>query len=157
GAESDIGLIVPIELKDGLYTLEARDGPSRVLVRTRPDGSRVAVAQPTAARDEFARDCALRAVLPLLALIPCLMLVAGVVTHYSFRPIVDLAKRLDAEQTSRLIPSDAAPQELKPFIASINALLERLGILLEHQRRFVALAAHELRTPVTAISIQAEN
>jgi two-component system, OmpR family, sensor kinase len=63
---------VPIDLGDGLHTLGAREGLWRVLVRTRPDGSRVAIAQPTAARDEFARDSAIRAILPLLALIPCL-------------------------------------------------------------------------------------
>jgi len=160
GAESNVGFpSVPIELKDGLHTLEAREGLWRVLVRTRPDGSRVAIAQPTAARDEFARDSAIRAVLPLLALIPCLMLVVGVVIQYSFRPVVDLAKRLDAEQTNHPhhIPADAAPKELEPFIGSINRLLDRIAGMLDHERRFVALAAHELRTPVTAISIQAEN
>ena len=79
--------------------------------------------------------------------------------HFSFRPIVDLARRLDTEQISRPhhIPADAAPKELEPFIGSINRLLGRLAVMLDHQRRFVALAAHELRTPVTAINIHAEN
>ena len=119
----------------------------------------MAIAQPTAARDEFARDSAIRAVLPLLVLIPCFMLVIGGVVHFSFRPIVELAKRLDSEQISRphQIPADAAPKELEPFIGSINRLLDRLAVMLDHQRRFVALAAHELRTPVAAIDIQAEN
>ena len=49
----------------------------RVLLRTRPDGSRFAVAQPTAVRDEIARDMALRTLLPIAALIPCLMLVTA--------------------------------------------------------------------------------
>src|SRR6185295_12205546 len=67
--------------------------------------------------------------------------------------------RLDTEQISRPhhIPADAAPKELEPFIGSINRLLGRLAVMLDHQRRFVALAAHELRTPVTAINIHAEN
>lgn len=56
GAESSIDFpSVPVELKDGLHTLEAREGLWRVFVQTRSDGSRVAIAQPTAARDEFAR------------------------------------------------------------------------------------------------------
>jgi two-component system OmpR family sensor kinase len=158
-AESDIGLDVPFDLKDGLHTVEGRGESWRVLVRTRSDGSRVAIAQPTAARDEFARDGAIRAVFPLLILIPCFMLVIGGAIHFSFRPIVDLAKQLDTEQISRphRIPADAAPKELEPFIGSINRLLDRLAVMLEHQRRFVALAAHELRTPITAINIQAEN
>src|SRR5262249_4205426 len=149
----------PFDLKDGLHTLNGGEESWRVLVRTRSDGSRVAIAQPTAARDEFARDSAIRAVLPLLVLIPCFMLVIWGVIHFSFRPVVDLAKQLDAEQIGRprRISTDNAPKELEPFIESINQLLGRLAIMLDHQRRFVALAAHELRTPVTAINIQAEN
>jgi two-component system OmpR family sensor kinase len=158
-AESDVSLHVPFDLKDGLHTLNGGEESWRVLVRTRSDGSRVAIAQPTAARDEFARDSAIRAVLPLLVLIPCFMLVIWGVIHFSFRPVVDLAKQLDAEQIGRprRISTDNAPKELEPFIESINRLLGRLAIMLDHQRRFVALAAHELRTPVTAINIQAEN
>jgi two-component system OmpR family sensor kinase len=150
---------IPVETRDGLYTLSSNESAWRVLVRTRQDGSRVAIAQTTAARDEFARDSALRAVLPLLVMIPFLMVIAGAVVHYSFRPVVKLAERLDAEQADRprQIPADIAPRELRPFIASINRLLARLTVMLDHQQRFVALAAHELRTPITAISVQAEN
>jgi two-component system OmpR family sensor kinase len=115
GAESDIGLNVPLNLKDGLHTLEGREESWRVLVRTRSDGSRVAIAQPTAARDEFARDSAIRAVVPLLILIPCFMLVIEGVIHFSFRSIVDLAKQLDTEQISRPhpIPSHSSRRRTK--------------------------------------------
>jgi two-component system, OmpR family, sensor kinase len=87
-----------------------------------------------------------------------MLVIAGVI-HFSFRPIIDLAKELDTEQIGRFhhIPVDAAPKELEPFISSINRLLDRLGVMLDHQRRFVALAAHELRTPIAAIGIQSEN
>jgi two-component system, OmpR family, sensor kinase len=151
--------IVPTNLQDGLHTLKGRDGDWRMLVRTRRDGSRVAIGQPTSARNEIARDSAIRAVLPMLALIPCLTVLVGAVVHFSFRPMIDLAKKLDAEQTDHPhpIPSESAPTELQPFIGAINRLLSRIAALLDHQRRFVALSAHELRTPITAISIQAEN
>jgi two-component system, OmpR family, sensor kinase len=150
---------LPMDLQDGLHTLPGSDGLWRVLVRTRRDGSRVAIEQSTTARNEIARDSAIRAVLPMLALIPCLMVVVGGVIHYSFRPVIDLAKKLDDDGTEHPlpIPVDSAPSELQPFIASINRLLDRMAVLLDHQRRFVALSAHELRTPITAISIQAEN
>jgi two-component system OmpR family sensor kinase len=55
------------------------------------------------------------------------------------------------------LPLAGAPSELHPFIASINGLLKRMRLLMDQQRRFVTDAAHELRTPITALSLQAEN
>ena len=150
---------LPDELPDGLQVVERGNGSWRILVHTRPDGSRVAVSQSTDYRDEIAHDIALRSVLPLAALIPCLMLLVGVVIRYSFRPVSRLAAQLDAKETDHLanLPAEGMPNELLPFIASINRLLERIGAMFEQQRRFIADAAHELRTPVTALSLQAEN
>ena len=152
-------LSLPPDLPNGLQTISQPSGRWRILVRTRSDGSRVAVGQPTANRDEIARDSALRTILPLAALIPCLLLLVGVVIHYSFRPVTQLAARLDAKQSDhlQLLPSRGMPEELLPFIASINRLLERVAAMFEQQRQFVAHAAHELRTPITALSLQAEN
>jgi two-component system OmpR family sensor kinase len=55
------------------------------------------------------------------------------------------------------LPLAEAPSELRPFIASINGLLERMKSMMDRQRRFIADAAHELRTPITALGLQAEN
>jgi two-component system OmpR family sensor kinase len=150
---------LPANLPDGLQTISRGHKQWRVLLRSRPDGSRVAIGQLTAARDEIARGSALRAVLPLCALIPCLMFLVAIVVHHSFRPVAQLAAQLDAKQSGHLqkLPMDGMPGELRPFIASINRLLERIGVMFDHQRRFIADAAHELRTPITALSIQAEN
>jgi two-component system OmpR family sensor kinase len=155
------GRLLPVlpDARDGLATI-ARDGREwRVLVHTRPDGSRVAVGQLTIYRDEIARGSALRAVLPLAALVPCLMLLVGVVIRTSFRPVSRLAARLDASEADRLatLPLDGMPRELRPFVESINRLLARIAAMFEQQRRFIADAAHELRTPITALSIQAQN
>jgi two-component system OmpR family sensor kinase len=146
-------------LQDGLH-LATRNGRSmRVLLRTRADGSRLAVAQPTAIRDETASSMALRTLLPIAALIPCLMLVTAFVIARSLRPMVRLAGDLDVRRADDMTPLPLAgmPSELHPFIASINGLLERMKRMLDQQRRFVADAAHELRTPITALSLQAEN
>ncbi|WP_051386592.1 ATP-binding protein [Bradyrhizobium sp. ARR65] len=146
-------------LKDGLQIATRKGQPIRVLLQTRSDGSRFAVAQPTAVRDETARDMAFRTLLPIAALIPCLMLVTALVITRSLRPMVRLAGDLDARRADELtpLPLSGTPSELHPFINSINGLLARIRSLMDQQRRFVADAAHELRTPITALSLQAEN
>ncbi|MGH6779500.1 MAG: ATP-binding protein [Bradyrhizobium sp.] len=146
-------------LQDGLHTATWNGQPVRVLLRTRQDGSRFAAAQPTAVRNDTADDMAVRTLLPVAALIPCLLIVTAFVIAYSLRPMFRLAGDLDARRADDLtpLPPAAAPSELHPFIASINGLLLRMRSLMDQQRRFVADAAHELRTPITALSLQAEN
>ena len=146
-------------LKDGLHTASWKGQPIRVLVGTRSDGSRYATTQSTAVRDDTADDMAVRTLLPIAALIPCLLIVTGLVVTRSMHPLMQLAGNLDVRRADDLNPLAAsdAPTELQPFITSINALLARIRLLLDQQRRFVADAAHELRTPITALSLQAEN
>lgn len=150
---------LPQDLRDGLQTIARGAEQWRILVRTRKDGSRVAVGQPTANRDEIARESALRTIVPLGLLVPGLMLLIGIVVDRSLRPLSKLAARLDAKQSDHLekLPTDGIPKELLPFVASINRLLDRIGTMFDKQRRFVADAAHELRSPITALSVQAEN
>ena len=145
--------------QDGLHVASRQDGSIRVLLRTRSDGSRFAVTQRTAVRDEIARDMALRTLIPIAALIPCLLLVTAFVIARSLRPMVRLARDLDARRAddTAALPLAGTPSELHPFIGSINGLLERIKLMMEQQRRFVADAAHELRTPITALSLQADN
>lgn len=147
------------ELKDGLHTVTWKSRTVRVLVQTRPDGGRYAAVQPTEVRDHTADDMAARSLLPILALIPCLLLVTGLVITGSLRPLSQLTENLDRRRADDLdpLPGAEAPAEVQPFITSINGLLARTRFLLDQQRRFVADAAHELRTPITALSLQAEN
>ena len=147
------------ELKDGLHAATLGGHAIRVLVGTRSDGSRYAAAQPTSVRDDTAEEMAARALLPIVALIPCLLIVTGLVIRRSLRPLIQLAGNLDVRRADDLhpLPATDAPTELYPFITSINGLLTRICLLLDQQRRFIADAAHELRTPITALSLQAEN
>src|ERR1700694_351406 len=146
-------------LQDGLHVVPRDQKPWRILLGTGPDVSRFAIGQATAIREEIARDSAFHIILPLAVLAPCLMLVIAIVVWQSLRPIVQLAGQLDARRASDLgkLSQEGTPRELHPFIASINRLLERIDTMMEQQRRFVSDAAHELRTPITAISLQAEN
>jgi two-component system OmpR family sensor kinase len=146
-------------LQDGMRDATRKGRPVRVVLRTRSDGSRFAVAQSTGVRDEIASDMAFRTVLPIGALIPCLMLVIAFVIARSLRPMVRLADELDARPADDMtaLPLRDLPSELNPFVSSINGLLLRVHDMMEQQRRFIADAAHELRTPLTALSLQAEN
>jgi two-component system, OmpR family, sensor kinase len=156
---TDALLPLPAQTPDGMHTLDIGAQQWRVLVRTRADGSRVAVGQITSYRNEIANGSALRAVIPFAVLIPCLMILVGIVIRYSLGPVARLAAKLDADESDQLaeLPVDGMPEELRPFIQSINRLLGRVAALLDQQRRFVADAAHELRSPLTALSVQAEN
>ena len=146
-------------LQDGLHVASLTSRSMRVLLRTRPDGSRFAVLQPTDVRDDIAGNMALRTLLPIAALTPCLLLVTALVIARSLRPMVRLASDLDSRRVDDMTPLalEATPSELQPFIASINGLLRRVKSMMDQQRRFVADAAHELRTPITALGLQAEN
>lgn len=146
-------------LVDGLHDVVEGSRRSRVMMRTRADRSRFVVAQPTAIRDEVARDSAAQALLPFVTLIPCLVFVFAIVIKRSLRPMSDLAARLDERRADDLaaMEIEGTPAELHPFIGSINRLFVRVQTTMDQQRRFIADAAHELRTPITALSLQAEN
>lgn len=154
----DVAPAFPANLTDGVQTIRVADASYRVMVTTRPDGRRWAVAQDTDVRDEIARDSALRTVLPLLMLIPVLVWVVVDLIGKMLRPITDLSNDIDRRSEGELHALDAQrlPSEIRPFVTAINRLLGRVDQSMAAQRRFVADAAHELRSPLTALSLQAE-
>ena len=151
-------LPLPIALPDGLHTLEVNGEPFRVLVKTTLSGERIAVAQETGVRDEVARHSALRTLMPFLILVPILLLIVADLVRKMFRPIASLSAEIDqrAEQELHPVEENHLPAEVRPFAVAINRLLGRVEQSMEAQRRFVADAAHELRSPMTALSLQAE-
>ncbi len=151
-------LPLPITLADGLHTLEVSGESFRVLVKTTPGGERMAVAQETGVRDEVARDSALRTLMPFLVLVPILLLIVADLVRKMFRPIASLSAEVDQRSEQELHPVEEGhvPAEVRPFVVAINRLLGRVDQSMEAQRRFVADAAHELRSPLTALSLQAQ-
>src|SRR5574343_264280 len=151
-------LSLPTTLADGLHTLEVGSESFRVLVKTTAAGERIAVAQEAGFRNEIARDGALRTVMPFLILVPVLLLIVADLVRKMFRPIAALSKEIDlrAEQELHPVEDRHLPVEVRPFAVAINRLLARVGQSMDSQRRFVADAAHELRSPLTALSLQAE-
>lgn len=157
-AVSEPRLASAATLPDGLRTLDASGRPLRVLIRTLANGDRIAVAQEAGVRDDAARESAWRTAMPLLILVPILLLVVADLVRKMLRPIASLSAEIDARSEHDLQPvrTDHVPVEVQPFVAAINRMLARVEQSVAAQRRFVADAAHELRSPLTAMSLQAE-
>lgn len=152
-------LALPADLTAGFHTLDLGGEQWRVYVRILKSGERIAVAQATQMRAEAARDSALRTLLPLLALIPLLVFLSRRLISAGLAPVRALAQVADTQPEDRpaALPTARVPVEISPFVQSINRLLERINRMMEQQRRFIADAAHELRSPLTALSVQAQN
>lgn len=146
------------DLPEGLQTVSVQGESWRVFVKTLGSGARVAVGQQTDVRDDIARDDALRTLMPFLALIPILMFLVGYLVRRMFKPIKALATGINQRSQEDLSAVSAAhiPSEIRPFVTAINQMLSKVERTLSAQRRFVADAAHELRSPLTALSLQAE-
>jgi signal transduction histidine kinase len=152
------GLQLSKDLSDGMHVVQSGDHAWRVFVQ-QGDKGRIAVAQRTDLRTDAAIDSAQRTLFPLLALIPLLALLSAAVVRRALRPLRQMAHGVDARSEADLqpLPQTDVPQEILPFVHSINRLLGRLNASMEQQRRFVADAAHELRTPIAVLSMQVDN
>ena len=109
------------------------------------------------------RDSILWAVLrstlwPMAVALPLLALAIWWAVYRGVEPMRSLGRTLAARQPQALHPVElgGAPAEMTPMIQALNGLFERIGSLLESERRFTADAAHELRTPIAAIRAQAQ-
>jgi periplasmic sensor signal transduction histidine kinase len=151
-------LPLPATLKNGFHAFRHQNLEYRVYVHRLRDGSRIAVSQETRIRDQIARQSALYATLPLLLLVPVLLAVTLMLVRLMLRPLAELSRTVNARQEHDLqpLPKTDLPTELQPFVNAINGLLGRTSAAMESQRRFVADAAHELRSPLAALSLQAE-
>jgi two-component system OmpR family sensor kinase len=145
----------PKTLDPGFSVVETPDGPWRIYSHVTPEGV-VQVAQPSAVRDALARELSLRMAVPELVLIPILAALVMWVLRRSLSPLYETSARVRERDAARLdpLPTVNVPSELAPLVEQINALLGRLAASIETERRFVADAAHELRSPVAALALQ---
>jgi signal transduction histidine kinase len=116
----------------------------------------IQVAQPRQIRRQLAANAALHSVLPLLIVAPALALLVWWLAAGTLAPLQRLAAGLRArdEQSLQPLATDGLPVEVAPLVAALNGLLQRLGTSLDVQRAFVSDAAHELRSPLTALTLQ---
>ncbi|RCS22678.1 sensor histidine kinase [Phyllobacterium salinisoli] len=117
----------------------------------------VIVAQTTEARRALASELTSRAVI-LVAIMSILALAGTMLAiRYSLQPIAQLGAAMRLRDPQDLTPVEVeAPRELQPFIASINHFMGRLNERVDLLQRFIADAAHQIRTPLTALSAQVD-
>ena len=149
---------LPSDLADGFHTLRLKK-TWRVFVAQMKNGDRFAASQRTAYRNDMAFASAQRTLLPLLLLIPVLVGIVLIVVRRMLRPVKALAKQVDDKTQNELSPLnlDEIPLEISGFVVSINRLLARIAAVLDAQQRFIGDAAHELRSPLTALSLQMQS
>jgi two-component system OmpR family sensor kinase len=154
----EVALGLRPDLPDGLQTVAIGGAPWRLFVSTHERGLRVAIGQQTTVRDEIANKSALRTVAPLLSLVLLLPLLVGYLIRKMLHPLKIMAAELESrsEPVWQEIAAGAVPSEIRPFVVAIKRLLARVAQSVATQRRFLADAAHELRSPLTALSLQAE-
>lgn len=119
---------------------------------------RIVVAESVEARLALAKAAVGNIIQPILWVIIPLMLFLAFVIEWTLKPIRQLSSQIGSRTADdlRAIDEASVPAELKPIIRSLNSLFERLGRAIENERRFTADAAHELRTPLAAIKVQAQ-
>ncbi len=122
-------------------------------------GRVIQVAQPLRIRQRLAADAALRSVMPLLFLAPVMALMAWWLSALTLAPLRRVVAEVRARDGELLqpLPDAGLPHDVAPLVSALNGLLQRLGQTLDTQRTFLSDAAHELRSPLTALKLQIES
>ena len=131
----------------------------RTLAVTSPRGELVVVAERRALQFEIVEQVVLETLLPIGIGIPVLALLIGAIITYGLRHLRQVEQELRARSSQNLqaLTLDVVPAELQPLLDTTNSLLDRLEASFKREQRFAGDAAHELRTPVSALKIDLFN
>jgi two-component system sensor histidine kinase TctE len=147
------------------YNATFRNEPIRAValrVPVRPGSGKgvilIQVAERSALRADFARQIMLRMMLPQAILVVLAALAVWFGVGIGLRALTAMRREIENRSHVDLSPIDeaGAPTEVQPLLRAMNDLLSRLSAALAAQQRFIADAAHQLRTPVAALKTQAE-
>lgn len=129
------------------------------MLRDRQDNHMILVAEREDVRGELATKIALRSLLPDLVGLPLLALLVWLAIGWGLRPLQRMAELIKSRAPDNLAPLilEPLPIELEPMGAALNRLLMQVNQLLDQEKRFIADAAHELRTPLAVLRIHAQN
>jgi signal transduction histidine kinase len=116
----------------------------------------IQIAQPVRVREALARAAAERVVVPLLLLLPIMVIAVAWIVRRGLLPLRFVAAEVQRRDVLSLMPLavDRLPHEIEPLVSELNRLLARLQEAFSAQRAFISDAAHELRSPLTALRLQ---
>jgi signal transduction histidine kinase len=152
---SDAAAGLPFRSRSGLSEVSANGEKWHLYTIVLEDGI-VQAAQRDAARRLLASETTLTLIVPSAGLLLVLAALLTWALRRGLKPLSNAASEVTARSVEALhpIPLSAHPPELHLLIGAINDLMMRLGQALSLQRHFLADAAHELRTPMTALRLQ---
>ncbi len=118
----------------------------------------VQVAETLDKRALLATEIVKGVMLQQFVILPLAVLLVWLGLAYAIKPLNQLEERIRARKPDDLSPLDdrSVPQEVAPLVSSVNDLLQRLTKSIEYQKRFLADAAHQLKTPLAGLRMQAD-
>lgn len=134
---------------------ETQIGRLKVFVLPLQD-RQIQVSQLILVRRHLARELALNMLIPYFLLVPLALFGLTWLINKNLQPLVRLQKSIAKRDHSDLSPIETSylPQEIVPSIEELNGLFQRIEVAQQQQRQFIADAAHELRSPITAANLQ---
>ncbi|MBK1851867.1 sensor histidine kinase N-terminal domain-containing protein [Marinobacter sp. 1-4A] len=145
--------------RDGFETITINNINYRVYSQWDKAGDiNVRVGERYELRDALAESIARHLLHPLYFAVPALGILIWLSVGAGLVPLSRFTREVKQREPDKLDPLDLTdtPREVMPLQDALNALFARLQVSLEHERRFTADAAHELRTPLAAIKTQAQ-
>ncbi|MFN4359664.1 MAG: sensor histidine kinase [Hylemonella sp.] len=161
-APSEEEVVAPgvVRLRDDKYQgMELR--VAYMWVPLEPLGARLALVQVAETLDKrsiLAAEIIKGVMLPQFVTLPLAVLLVWLALVQALKPLNRLEERIRARRPDDLSPLDTqtVPQEVAPLVASVNDLLLRLKDSISTQKRFLADAAHQLKTPLAGLRMQAD-
>lgn len=138
-----------IDLRNDRYGRNMRQEPYTALVQ---------VAETLDKRVQLANEIIKGVILPQFIILPIALALVWFALSRGLSPLAELQQRIRERRSDDLSPIEPGqvPEEIAPLVSSLNEMLDRLSLSIEMQKRFIADAAHQMKTPLAGMRMQSE-